>query len=112
MAAREADGSSQAGTGDIAVRRRGAAVRVESGALLDGAGVDRLRDVLLDLIEGQGNLTIEVDLPQVTAVDVRLLEVLVEAQMRVSSRRGHFSVTTQRGSWEPSPTATAGQAAS
>jgi hypothetical protein len=85
---------------DIVVRREGHAVVIGSDSDLDRHAVERLRAVLVDLIDGQGNLTVEVALPGVAVVDLRLLDVLVDAERRLSARKGRFSVTTRDGHWE------------
>ncbi|HVE93362.1 MAG TPA: hypothetical protein VNB24_00475 [Acidimicrobiales bacterium] len=59
-----------------------------------------LRHVLLDLIAGQGNLSISVELPDVIALDTDLLDVLLEAAQHLVSRRGVLSVRTAVGKWQ------------
>jgi hypothetical protein len=91
---------------DIFVRREGPAVVIGSDSGdLDRHAIERLRAVLVDLIDGQGNLTIEVALPGVAVVDLRLLDVLVDAERRLASRDGRLSVTTRDGHWEGGPQA-------
>jgi hypothetical protein len=85
---------------DISVRRDGRAVVIGSDRDLDRSAIERLHAVLVDLIDGQGNLTIEVALPGVAVVDLRLLDVLADAERRLSAREGRFSVRTRAGQWK------------
>ncbi len=84
---------------DIAVTRIGAVVQVTCRGSIDPDQLDWLRHVLVDLIEAQGNLALDVDFPDVGAVDLELLEVLLNAQGRLEARAGHLTVTTRIGFW-------------
>jgi len=97
---RTAASSIDARDDDIVIGRAGRAVRVTCTARNGAVQRARLREIVTDLIDGQGNLTIEIDLPAVTMVDLRLLEVLVESEARVAARGGQLSVRTGSGSWE------------
>lgn len=90
---------------DISVRRVGQAVVIRSNSELNRLAIERLRGILADLIDGQGNLTIEVVLRAVATVDVPLLDVLVDAERGLSARRGRLSVTTRDGHWASNPRA-------
>jgi hypothetical protein len=83
------------------VHRSERAVRVVYDSALDLDAVEGLRSVLRDLIEGQGNLTVEVELREVAVVDLRLLGVLIDANDALHARGRRFSVTTKAGSWAP-----------
>lgn len=74
----------------FAVGRLGAAVVVSLRGELTGSAVAQLADVLDDLICGQGNLTVVVDLREVSGVDPTALVVFSAAACWASRRGGTF----------------------
>jgi hypothetical protein len=85
----------------LTIARDGVAIRLTWRGDLARDEIERLEDILADLVDGQGNLTLAVDFPDVTSVDLPLLEVLIETEQRLAARAGTLSVTTRTGSWEP-----------
>jgi len=85
----------------LRVARDGPVIRVTWTGDLAGDDIERFEAILLDLVDGQGNLTVAVDLSDVAAVDVPLLEVLIEIKDRLAARAGSLSVTTRTGCWKP-----------
>ena len=67
--------------------------------------VRRLRHVLLDLTQGQGNLAISIELPELIALDTDLLDVLLETAEHLVARRGTLNVRTAVGDWRRPPRA-------
>ncbi len=78
---------------DVAVSRRGSAVVVAIAGELDLLSAIRLRPVLHDLIVGQGNLSITLDLAGLGFVDSAGLRVLIEAKRRLAARGGTLALT-------------------
>jgi anti-anti-sigma factor len=60
---------------------------------LDHARAAHLGEVLADLIDGQGNLSLLVDLHDATAVDAERLSVFAEAAERVHSHGGAITLS-------------------
>ena len=60
--------------------------------ILDSAGAQQLQVVLRDLVENQGNLKVEVDLAEVTAMGSASLAALVEAATQAGERGGQLFV--------------------
>ena len=83
----------------LTVARVGATVRVSYPFDLDERSREWFRHVLFDLIDGQGNLSLDVRLPAVTRVDLPLLDVLIAAEERQAARGGSMCVTTKTGRW-------------
>ena len=79
---------------DIA-RALGTVVVCTRGTLDDRSSLT-LRDVLADLIENQGNMTVVVDLHDMTDVDPACLEIFVAAHGWATIRGGHLSLTGAR----------------
>jgi anti-anti-sigma factor len=65
------------------------------GRLDDGAA-PRLRGVLVDLIDGQGNLDVVVDTMFASSLDGGSIEVLVDASHRMSRRGGTLVISCTR----------------
>ena len=88
---------------DISVRvaRDGPGIRVTWRGEMAGDELDEFRNILADLVDGQGNLTVAVELPDIVVVDLRLLEALVEVEQRLAARSGTLSVETRTGVWRP-----------
>jgi hypothetical protein len=63
---------------------------------------DELRHTLSDLVEGQGNLQVALDLPELTGAH-GLLGFLVDLGDQLEARHGRFFVRTPRGEWERPP---------
>jgi anti-anti-sigma regulatory factor len=59
---------------------------------LDGESSNHLSDILVDLIDGQGNLSIVVDLHDAGATDPDCLWILSEAAERANRRSGTMKV--------------------
>lgn len=78
----------------VSVGREDARVVVSVRGALDATLRDRLAQVLDDLIEGQGNLLVAVELLDVETVDVDTLDVLVRAADRAWARNAKLTVST------------------
>jgi hypothetical protein len=90
----------------LRIARDGAAIRVTWRGALSRRDIEQLEEILDDLVEGQGNLSLTVDLPDVAVVDLELLEVLVVCEQRLETKSGTLAVTTAIGAWMPtSPSA-------
>ena len=84
----------------VSVGREDARVVVSVRGALDATLRDRLAQVLDDLIEGQGNLLVAVELLDVESVDVDTLDVLVRAADRAWARNAQLTVSTPVAHWE------------
>ena len=71
-------------------------VVVSARGPLDDRSSRTLRDVLTDLIENQGNMTVVVDLHDMTDVDPACLDIFVAAHGLATIRGGHLSLTGAR----------------
>ncbi len=85
----------------LRVARDGRWIRVTWRGEMYTVDLDSFRAVLLDLVDGQGNLAVAIDLPDMVAVDLPLLEVLVDIEERPVRRGGKLSVASRIGRWEP-----------
>lgn len=72
-------------------------VVVSARGALDDRSSRLLRDVSTDLIENQGNMTVVVDLHDVTDIDPACLDIFVTAHGWATIRGGHLSITGARG---------------
>ncbi|HET7486550.1 MAG TPA: STAS domain-containing protein [Acidimicrobiales bacterium] len=68
-------------------------VVVTAHGRLDATSGATLRAVLVDLIEGQGNLRVVVDLHAASVVDPSIVEVLVAASASATRRGGELTFT-------------------
>ncbi len=66
-------------------------VVVTAHGRLDATSGAALRAVLVDLIEGQGNLRVVVDLHDASVVEPSIIEVLVAASASAARRRGELT---------------------
>jgi anti-anti-sigma regulatory factor len=69
-----------------------------------------LRHAVIDLVDGQGNLSIALDLPEGAALDDAVLSLLLETAERLEEQDGALLVRTADGTWVP-PSRTRGAAA-
>ena len=83
--------------------------RAEDGAIVVtvlGApgpeGRERLAQILDDLIDGQGNLFIAVQMPDSDTVDLPTLDVLLQAADRAWTHGARLTITTPVGHWDGS----------
>jgi anti-anti-sigma regulatory factor len=83
----------------LSVRRVDPGVVVTATGRLDESARERLARVLEDLIDGQGNRAVSVELPDATAIELETLDVLVQAAERAAARRGTFTARTAQGEW-------------
>lgn len=67
---------------------------VRLAGTLDGPSSFRLAQVLADLIDGQGNLRVEVDLAELDEFDSPGLAVLMAARRRMRRHRGQLAVVS------------------
>ncbi len=75
----------------LAISRALGTVVVTAHGDLSGHGADELpRAVLEDLVDGQGNLSVAVDLHDVAGIDEAGVRILAWAARRVTSRGGAF----------------------
>lgn len=77
-------------------RAMGTVVVTVVGAL-DEDGSEQFATVVRDLVENQGNLSVEVDLGQVTVMDATGLAALVEAATYAGERGGQFLLRNSSG---------------
>lgn len=71
---------------------------VAIGGEVDRADVTMLRGVLLDLVDGQGNLSVVLDLSELTFIDSAGLALLLEMHGRAVERGGTIAVRNVRPS--------------
>ena len=84
----------------IAITRLGSSVQVAvQNREVNADLIRRLRHVLLDLVDGQGNLSLSVELPDVIALETDLLDVLLDTAEQLVARRGVLHVRTAVGDW-------------
>jgi anti-anti-sigma factor len=76
----------------VIARQRGAVVVRLHGAL-DVQESGRLATILLDLIDGQGNLAVTVDLRNLRSLDLTGLKVFTAASAALARRGGTLSLT-------------------
>jgi hypothetical protein len=81
----------------LTVRRGQGGVMVTVSGELNQPGRQRLGQVLDDLIIGQDNLFLTVELPDTKRVGIDTLEVLVGAVEGAWARQGRLAVRTPRG---------------
>jgi len=85
----------------LSVARIGAAVVVTIRGDMDATTRELLSQVLDDLIDGQGNLFVSVEFTDIATVDVRTLDVFLQASERAAAHHARLMVTTPGGRWEP-----------
>ena len=90
-----------ADTARLRVARDGGVVRVTWRGEMTGGDQRAFRAIVTDLVDGQGNLNVAIELADMVTVDVRLLDMLVEIEQRVAARGGQLSVSTRTASWRP-----------
>jgi anti-anti-sigma factor len=81
----------------IVIGRRAGTVVVNVHGDLDMARAGQLGNILVDLIDGQGNLSIVVDLHDATTSDPDSLSVFVDAAERARRRGGSVEVDAGDG---------------
>lgn len=83
------------GHGDptVTVRRTEGVVLVTVGGALDPPTRNRLAQILDDLIDGQGNLFLTVELPGIDEAPVETIDVLAKAADRASARNGQLRLS-------------------
>jgi hypothetical protein len=93
---------------DIVIGRDQEAVTVTCRGDRNPRSLRQLRHVLGDLVDGQGNLTIQLEFPDIAIVDRAVVDLVVEVAGRVSSRGGRLSVVTGTGRWDSAQPEAAG----
>lgn len=78
----------------VEIVREGGTVVVAVGGEVDLATAPALRDVLTEVVVHQGNLSVRVDLAEVTFMDSTGLNVLVGALKKARFRHGNLTVTS------------------
>lgn len=78
----------------VDIGRTDEAVVVRLAGTLDGPSSFGLAQVLADLIDGQGNLHVEVDLTELDEFDSPGLAVLMAARRRMRRHRGRLAVVS------------------
>lgn len=76
--------------------RRGRAVSVAVRGEVDRDSTAVLRALLLDVVEGQGNLSVALDLSEMTFIDSAGLSLLLEMHGRAVERGGSFVLHNPR----------------
>lgn len=71
-------------------------VLVKIAGDLDGYTADHVSDALLDVIQAQGNLSVILDLAEMTFIDSNGLNVLVRALQWISERGGAITLARPR----------------
>ena len=74
------------------------AVTVAVRGEVDGASSSVLRSLLLDVVEGQGNLSVNLDLSEMTFIDSAGLSLLLEMHRLAVERGGSFVLHSPRPS--------------
>ncbi len=77
----------------VTISRAFGLVIVTLNGTVDGGLTDFVRYLLVDLIEGQGNLNVLIDLRHVKAVDSSGLDVLIEAGHRMNRQGGTLRIS-------------------
>lgn len=70
----------------------------------------QLRQVLADLVDGQGNLAVAVAFPDIDVADLALVAIIVEAAERSLARGGNLSARTKNARWTSGSTQRRGPA--
>ena len=78
--------------------RQGRAVTVAVRGEVDGASTAVLSGLLLDIVEGQGNLSVALDLSEMTFIDSSGLSMLLDMHRRAVERGGTFVLHNPRPS--------------
>ncbi len=65
--------------------------------------VSRMRQVLVDLVDGQGNRSVILELPEAVALDADILDVVIEVADLLVGRHGSLTLRTAR-TGSPNPT--------
>ena len=78
--------------------RRGRSVTVAVRGEVDGASATVLRGLLLDVVDGQGNLSVHLDLSEMTFIDSSGLSMLLDMHRRAVERGGTFVLHNPRPS--------------
>jgi hypothetical protein len=87
-------------TSSLSIERRRGTVVVTVHCELTPDLVTQLRHVVHDLVEGQGNLHVKLELPELEGVNATLLSLLVDTASNLEGRYGSLRVTTPRGAWQ------------
>ena len=82
----------------LGFHRRGESVVVAVHGDLDGATAPRLAARLHDVTVGQGNLSVVVDVGEMTFIDSQGLHVLVDAWRQARARGGRLRIERASGS--------------
>lgn len=88
----------------VRIARDGTAIRVTWWGCMQQGDLEVFRSILADLVDGQGNRAVMIDLPDLQTAQAPLLEVLLEIEQRLAARSGTLTVTTQASdsaSWAP-----------
>ena len=101
---RRTNGTREAPPPLISISRSSSTVIVTLHGALDAHAAPRLRPLLLDLIDGQGNLDLVIDLRDVAVIDPAGIGVLIGASERMHHHGGRieFSGAPQAPSRSPS----------
>lgn len=78
--------------------RKGRSVTVAVHGEVDGPSTAVLRGLLLDIVEGQGNLSVHLDLSDMTFIDSAGLTMLLDMHRRALERGGTFVLHNPRPS--------------
>ena len=78
--------------------RHGRSVTVAVSGEVDGSSSAVLRGLLLDIVDGQGNLSVALDLSEMTFIDSAGLSLLLEMHGRAVERGGTFVLRNPRPS--------------
>jgi anti-anti-sigma factor len=84
------------GAFSVTFTRAGRAVTVAVSGDVDGDTAPVLRDRLVDVLEGQGNRSVSVDLSGMTFIDSSGLSVLVDMHRRAAERGADFVLRNAR----------------
>ena len=76
----------------VSIARAGGGVLLTLRGVIDSATAGWLEHLLEDLVEGQGNRTVSVDVRRVTAVHVSVLDLLVRSSQLAAARGGRLIV--------------------
>lgn len=87
------------GRTSITVARERCGVLVSVRGQLDAETVSRLRHALIEVIEDRGNLSVQLDLPELHGADSTLMALLADTALSLEALGGTFVVRTPVGEW-------------
>ncbi len=87
----------------INVTRRDAAVVIRLPPTLDSSGLALFQQTLQDIIDGQDDLFVVVEITAALPIDVSILDALVEGASQLGAKNGRIVVNTPTHRWSYPP---------